>query len=336
MSHKSGSKYKPGADKPRSLKARAEKLKAVKTWKAKAKFSTAQEEKAAAKKLVAEKLAAKKLGAAKAATAKVAKIKADAIMTGGGATSADPGPVASPVANASTTPGRQQESKAGDSKLKVHVKTSNKRKLSSTLWLQRQLNDPYVQMAKRDGYRSRAAYKFLEIDQRYGLVRPGQRIVDLGCAPGGWSQIAARITGADQGRAAARVVGIDLLEVEPIPGVILEQLDFTLPHAPERLKELLGGEADGVLSDMAANTIGHKKTDHIRIIALAEMAVQFAREVLAPNGYFLAKVFQGGTENDLLADLRRDFTTVRHVKPKASRADSAELYVLATGFRGRG
>ena len=219
--------------------------------------------------------------------------------------------------------------------MKIYVKTSNKRKLSSTLWLQRQLNDPFVQKAKREGYRSRAAYKFLEINERYGLIKPGQRIVDLGCAPGGWSQIAARETDSVNGREGAKVIGIDLLEVEAIPGVHLEKLDFTLPHAPARLKELLGGDAHGVLSDMAANTIGHKKTDHIRIIALAEMAIDFAREVLAPNGFFVAKVFQGGTENELLANLRRDFKTVRHVKPKASRADSAELYVLATGFRGK-
>ena len=233
------------------------------------------------------------------------------------------------------TPGRQQVREAADSSLKVRVKTSDKRKLSSTLWLQRQLNDPYVQKAKRDGYRSRAAYKFIEIDERYHLLKAGQRIVDLGCAPGGWAQVAADKTGAAQGRASAIVVGIDLLDVEPIPGVVFEKLDFTDPAAPDRLRAMLGGEADGVLSDMAANTIGHKKTDHIRIIALAEMAVAFAREVLAPGGYFLAKVFQGGTENDLLADLRRDFAVVRHVKPKASRQDSAELYVLATGFRGR-
>ncbi len=302
MSHKTGSKHKPGQAKPRSLKARAELDKLKKTLKAKAKFVDVQAEKAA----LVKKAAIKKKSLA-------AKLK----------------PVTEPVA------GRQQVSVATDSTLKVYVKTSNKRKLSSTLWLQRQLNDPFVQKAKIEGYRSRAAYKFLEINERYGLIKSGQRIVDLGCAPGGWSQIAARETGSVEGKAGAIVVGIDLLEVEAIPGVVLEKLDFTAPHAPDRLKELLGGEAHGVLSDMAANTIGHKKTDHIRIIALAEMAIEFAREVLAPNGFFVAKVFQGGTENELLANLRRDFKTVRHVKPKASRADSAELYVLATGFRGR-
>ncbi len=313
MSHKTGSKHKPGALRPRSLKARAELEKAQKTRKAKTKFEQAQAEKV------------KPAGKKRAPATKPAK----AISVSEAATSSGQGAEMA-------TPGRQQASAAVDSHLKIYVKTSNKRKLSSTLWLQRQLNDPFVQKAKREGYRSRAAYKFLEINERYGLIKPGQRIVDLGCAPGGWSQIAARETGAVEGRAGARVVGIDLLEVEAIPGVVLEQLDFTLPHAPERLKELLGGEASGVLSDMAANTIGHKKTDHIRIIALAEMAIDFAREVLAPGGFFVAKVFQGGTENELLANLRRDFKTVRHVKPKASRADSAELYVLATGFRGRG
>ena len=307
MSHKSGSKYKPGAAKPRSLKARAERDKAVKTWTAKARF----------KKLQADKAPKRKPAAAKSATP----------TPGAAAPPREPLPMA--------TPGRQQVREAADSSLKVRVKTSKERKLSSTLWLQRQLNDPYVQKAKREGYRSRAAYKFIEIDERYHLLKGGQRIVDLGCAPGGWAQVAAEKTGSAGGRAGAKVVGIDLLEVEPIPGVIFERLDFKAADAPDRLKAMLGGEADGVLSDMAANTIGHKKTDHIRIIALAEMAIAFAREVLAPGGYFLAKVFQGGTENELLTDLRRDFSTVRHVKPKASRQDSAELYVLATGFRGR-
>jgi 23S rRNA (uridine2552-2'-O)-methyltransferase len=311
MSHKSGSKYKPGQTKPRSLKARAELEKAKKTRKAKANFVETQAEKAA---LVKKAVAKKKVITTKA----VIKTTTDEAVT-----------------TVAPTPGRQQVTTASDSNLKIYVKTSNKRKLSSTLWLQRQLNDPFVQKAKREGYRSRAAYKFLEINERYGLIKQGQRIVDLGCAPGGWSQIAARETGSVEGREGAKVIGIDLLDVEAIPGVVLEKLDFTLPHAPARLQELLGGDAHGVLSDMAANTIGHKKTDHIRIIALAEMAIDFAREVLAPNGFFVAKVFQGGTENELLANLRRDFKTVRHVKPKASRADSAELYVLATGFRGK-
>jgi 23S rRNA (uridine2552-2'-O)-methyltransferase len=213
--------------------------------------------------------------------------------------------------------------------LKQRVKTGRGRTLSQKRWLERQLNDPYVARAKREGYRSRAAFKLLEIDERFKLLKPGQRIVDLGAAPGGWSQVAARILGE-----SGRIVGIDLLEIEPMPGATFITLDFLDPSAPERLTELLGGRADLVLSDMAANTTGHKKTDHLRIIGLAETAAVFAREILAPGGAYLAKVFQGGAEGDLLTELKRDFATVRHVKPQASRADSSELYVLATGFRG--
>ncbi len=217
--------------------------------------------------------------------------------------------------------------------LEVRVRTARKRSHASTLWLSRQLNDPYVQAAKREGYRSRAAFKLLEIDDRHRLLRPGQRVVDLGAAPGGWSQVAAERTGARAGK--GRIVAIDLLEMEPVPGVDSFQLDFMDDAAPEILKERLGGPADLVLSDMAANTIGHRKTDHLRIVALVEAAAQFASEVLAPGGAFLAKVFQGGTEGELLAMLKRDFAKVQHVKPPASRKDSAELYVLASGFRGR-
>jgi len=221
------------------------------------------------------------------------------------------------------------KSGSGVRNLKQRVKTANKRSLSSQKWLERQLNDPYVARAKREGYRSRAAFKLLEIDEKYHILKPGQRIVDLGAAPGGWSQIAARKVGEK-----GRVVGIDLLPIDPMPGVEFIELDFLDESAPGRLIEMLGGPADVVMSDMAANTTGHKKTDHLRIIGLAEAAIYFAREILAPGGVFLAKVFQGGTENQLLADLKRDFSVVRHVKPAASRADSAELYVLATGFRG--
>lgn len=221
----------------------------------------------------------------------------------------------------------------GGRSLKTRVKTARKRSLSSTLWLERQLNDPYVAQAKRDGYRSRAAYKLLEMDERFSLFRPGQRIVDLGAAPGGWSQIAARKTGAAQGK--GRVVAIDLLEMEGVPGVEFTVMDFNDADAPERIEAMLGGPADGVMSDMAANATGHKQTDHLKIVALAELAADFAREVLAPGGFFVAKVLQGGTEHTLLAALKRDFAQVRHVKPAASRPDSAELYVLATGFRGR-
>jgi 23S rRNA (uridine2552-2'-O)-methyltransferase len=216
--------------------------------------------------------------------------------------------------------------------LKQRVKTGNKRSLSSKLWLERQLNDPYVARAKREGWRSRAAFKLLEIDEKYHLLKPGQRVLDLGAAPGGWSQVAAKALGSAEGR--GRVVGIDLLPIDPLPGAEFVTLDFLDADAPARLRELLGGPADIVLSDMAANATGHRQTDHLRIIGLAEAAIEFAREVLAPGGAFLAKVLQGGTEGALLADLKRDFATVRHVKPAASRSDSAELYVLATGFRG--
>ncbi len=216
--------------------------------------------------------------------------------------------------------------------LKTRVKTARKRSLSSTLWLQRQLNDPYVAQAKRDGYRSRAAYKLIEIDERYHVLKAGQRVVDLGAAPGGWAQVASRKVGAEQGR--GKLVGIDLLPIDPLAGAQFEVLDFLDADAPERLKAMLGGKADVVLSDMAANTTGHKKTDHIRIVALAELAIDFACEVLDEGGAFLAKVFQGGTEGELLRRLKSDFSTVHHVKPNASRAGSAELYVLATGFRG--
>lgn len=223
-------------------------------------------------------------------------------------------------------------------RLHVQVKTGGKRKLSSKLWLERQLNDPYVAKAKREGYRSRAAFKLIEIDDKYHFLKPGQSVVDLGAAPGGWSQVAALRVKAVDGRGASRgeVVAIDYLPVEPIPGVTFLQLDFLDESAPEKLKALLrDGGADVVLSDMAAPTTGHTSTDHLRIMALAEAAAAFAAEILSPGGTFLAKVFQGGTERDLLDMLKRDFATVRHVKPKASRADSAELYVLATGFRGR-
>lgn len=217
--------------------------------------------------------------------------------------------------------------------LKVRLKKARSLSSSSQKWLQRQLNDPYVARAKREGWRSRAAFKLLEIDDKLKLLKPGLRVVDLGAAPGGWSQVAAQRVKATEGR--GKVVAIDLLEIDPIPAVDFAQLDFLKDEAPDRLKEMLGGEADVVLSDMAANTTGHRATDHLRIVGLVELAIDFARQVLSPGGAFVAKVFQGGTENTLLAELKRDFTTVRHIKPQASRADSAELYVVATGFRGR-
>lgn len=218
--------------------------------------------------------------------------------------------------------------------LKVRVKTARGRTTSQQKWLQRQLNDPYVARARREGWRSRAAFKLIEIDEKARLLKKGMRIVDLGAAPGGWSQVAARKIGLEAGH--GKIVAIDLLEMEPIAGVVFAQMDFLASDAPEKLLAMLDGPADFVMSDMAANATGHKKTDHLKIVGLVELAVDFARQVLAPGGAFLAKVLQGGTEGALLADLKRDFAQVKHLKPAASRADSAELYVLATGYRGRG
>jgi 23S rRNA (uridine2552-2'-O)-methyltransferase len=229
--------------------------------------------------------------------------------------------------------GGQGSGREGGRSLKQRVKTAGKRTSSQNRWLARQLNDPYVARAKREGFRSRAAFKLIEMDERFKILKPGQRVVDLGAAPGGWAQVAAAKVGSPAGQ--GRVVGIDLLDIDPIAGVAFTVMDFLDVDAPERLKAMLGGKADVVMSDMAANATGHKKTDHLKIVALAELAIDFAREVLAPGGAFVAKVLQGGTESTLLADLKRDFTVVRHVKPAASRADSAELYVLATGFRGK-
>jgi 23S rRNA (uridine2552-2'-O)-methyltransferase len=213
--------------------------------------------------------------------------------------------------------------------LKVRVRSGKNRKLSSKLWLERQLNDPYVVRAKREGFRSRAAYKLIEIDDKAHVLKKGARVIDLGAAPGGWSQVVAMRVGT-----RGRVVAIDVLPMDAIAGVDFAQLDFLDPGAPDKLKAMLGGPADVVLSDMAANATGHAKTDHLKIMALVEAAVDFAHEVLSPGGTFLAKVLQGGTEAALLAALKRDFKSVKHVKPPASRADSAELYLLATGFRG--
>ena len=211
----------------------------------------------------------------------------------------------------------------------ARLKDEKRRTLSSRTWLERQLSDPYVARARREGLRSRAAYKLAEIDDKYHLLKPGLRVVDLGAAPGGWSEIAAKRVGP-----SGRVIALDILDLKPIAGVEFLKLDFLDDSAPVRLKEMLGGAANVVLSDMAANATGHRQTDHLRIMALAEAAVQFAGEVLAPGGAFLCKVLQGGTETTLLATLKRDFAIVKHVKPPASRSDSAELYLLARGFRG--
>ncbi len=215
---------------------------------------------------------------------------------------------------------------------RTRLKTAKGRTTSSQLWLQRQVNDPYVRKAKAEGWRSRAAFKLIEIDEKYRLLKPGMKVLDLGAAPGGWSQVAAERVQTDKGK--GRVVAIDLLDIEPVAGVEFQQMDFLDEDAPERLRKMLKGPADAVLSDMAANATGHRKTDHLKIVALVEMAAEFAREVLAPGGFFLAKVIQGGTEASLLSELKKNFTSVKHVKPPASRSDSAELYVLATGFRG--
>jgi 23S rRNA (uridine2552-2'-O)-methyltransferase len=223
---------------------------------------------------------------------------------------------------------------SGQRELRTRLKTARKRKPSSQRWLERQLNDPYVARSKREGFRSRAAYKLVEIDDRFGLLKPGRRVVDLGAAPGGWSQVAADRVGATD--AAPRVVAIDYLGMDPLPGVVIIEKDFLDADAQDLIVQALRAEkADVVLSDMAAPTTGHRATDHLRIVALCEAAADFARDVLKPGGAFLAKVFRGGTENKLLADLKRDFTKVQHVKPPASRSDSPELYLLATGFRGR-
>jgi len=225
----------------------------------------------------------------------------------------------------------------GNRSLSVRVKTARGRKLSSTRWLQRQLNDPYVLRAKKDGYRGRAAYKILEIDDRFRFLVPGARVVDLGCAPGGWCQVAVQrinVLGEKSGKARGTILGVDLQEVEPIAGAELMQLDFLDEGADEAVKARLGGQADVVMSDMAASASGHRQTDHMKIMALAEAAAHFAFDVLALGGTFVSKVLQGGTEGDLLALLKQRFTKVQHFKPPASRKDSAEMFVVATGFRG--
>ena len=217
----------------------------------------------------------------------------------------------------------------GTRPLAVRVRSARRRKASSTEWLTRQLNDPFVAEAKRLGYRSRAAFKLAQLDTRFHLLAPGRLVVDLGCAPGGWSQVAAVRVGS-----AGKVVGIDLNPTDPLPGVILLTGDFREPAIAESIRRALGGTADLVLSDMAAPATGHAPTDHLRIVALAEEAFTFAEGILKPGGGFVAKVFQGGTEGELLAALKRAFADVRHAKPAASRAESAETYVVAKGFRG--
>ncbi|WP_022727523.1 RlmE family RNA methyltransferase [Fodinicurvata sediminis] len=225
----------------------------------------------------------------------------------------------------------ERGSGAASRRLHTPVRTAKGRRASSTRWLQRQLNDPYVAEARARGYRSRAAFKILQIDEKVRLFRKGQVVVDLGAAPGGWAQVAVERVGN-----GGRVIGIDLLEMDPIPGAELLEMDFMAEEAPQKLRDLLGGGADVVLSDMAPANTGHAQTDHLRIMALAEAALEFAEEVMSPRGSFVAKVLQGGTEKALLERLKLNFERVRHIKPPASRSDSSELYVVAQGFRGSG
>ena len=229
--------------------------------------------------------------------------------------------------------GRSRESSGGTRRLAVRLRTAKGRKLASTRWLTRQLNDPYVEEAKRRGYRSRAAFKLSEIDEKYHLLKPGMSVVDLGAAPGGWSQVAAQRIKVMTGKGT--VIAVDVVEMEPISGVTALKLDLTDPDAAERIDDALNGKkADLVMSDMHAPATGHKQTDHLRIMGLVEAALDVAEDVLAPGGTFLAKVLQGSAGKELVARLNSSFAKVRHVKPKASRTESAEMYVLATGFRG--
>lgn len=225
----------------------------------------------------------------------------------------------------------------GQRDLTVKVKTARGRKLSSTRWLQRQLNDPYVKRARDEGFRGRAAFKILELDEKYRFLVPGARVVDLGCAPGGWCQVAVprvNALGERSGKARGHVLGVDLQEVEPIAGAEIHQLDFMADGADEQVKSWLDGPADVVMSDMAASSSGHKATDHLRIVALCEAAAHLAFDVLEPGGTFVAKVLQGGAEDSLQAELKRRFKSVANVKPPASRSDSSEKFVVAQGFRG--
>jgi len=219
--------------------------------------------------------------------------------------------------------------KSGRGEVRVRVKNAKARKLSSQRWLERQLNDPYVRAAKQEGFRSRAAFKLVELDDKYRFLKKGARVLDLGAAPGGWSQVAAKRVGE-----GGRIVAADILEIEPLAGVIVLQCDLLDPETPERLKAALDGPADIVLTDMAAATTGHRATDHLRTVALFEAALDVAEDVLKPGGVFVGKVFQGGASGELLARVKKLFREVKHVKPPASRAESVELYLVATGFRG--
>jgi len=235
------------------------------------------------------------------------------------------------------TPSGKNTSGRGQRDLKVKVKSARGRKLSSTRWLQRQLNDPYVKRAQTEGYRGRAAFKIMEVDDKVRFLVPGARVVDLGCAPGGWLQVAVKrinALGEKQGKAVGRIIGVDLQEVEPVAGAEVHLLDFMADGADDQVKAWLNGKADVVMSDMAASSSGHKQTDHLRIINLCEAAAYFAFDVLEDGGTFVAKVLAGGAEGELQKLLKQKFTKVAHIKPPASRADSSEKFVVATGFRG--
>ena len=233
----------------------------------------------------------------------------------------------------------RKSSGRGQRELRVKVKSARGRKLSSTLWLERQLNDPYVKKARAEGYRGRAAFKIIELDDKFRFLTPGARVIDLGCAPGGWLQVAVKrvnATGEKPGKPVGRVLGVDLQEVEPIAGAEVHQLDFMAEGADQVVRDLLGGRADVVMSDMAASSSGHKQTDHLRIIALCDAAAELAFDILEEGGTFVAKVLAGGAEGDLQKRLKRHFAKVVNVKPPASRSDSSEKYVVATGFKGAG
>ena len=250
---------------------------------------------------------------------------------GGGAEGTGPkGSGKGPGKGSGKGPGKGKESALGKASItrlqSVSLRTSRGRTTAQQSWLSRQLNDPYVLAARKQGWRSRAAFKLIELDDRFSLIRPGMRVIDLGAAPGGWAQVAV-------GRGAGEVVGVDLLPVDPVQGATIIQGDFNDPELPGRLRAMLGGPADLVLSDMAPNTTGHAPTDHMRIIALAELALDFAMQVLVEGGGFVAKVFQGGSEKQMLIPMKQAFATVRHAKPPASRKESSELYVVASGFR---
>ena len=271
-----------------------------------------------------------KTGTTKTRTTKTGTTKTGATKVG--TAKVDPTKIGAKKSAAKLVPGKTPTGKkkpaAGKRGLAVTLRTGRGRTSASQQWLKRQLNDPYVALAQAQGWRSRAAFKLIEMDDRYQLIRPNMRILDLGAAPGGWCQVAKK-------RGAGQVVALDLLPVDPIQGVTMLEGDFNDPDMPDRLMALMGGPPDLVLSDMAPNTTGHNATDHLRIIALAELALEFAMKVLAPGGAFVAKVFQGGSEKEMLAPMKLAFASVRHAKPPASRKESSELYVIATGFRGR-